>query len=200
MKKKLLTIGLSLTALSAQAATLDDLRGPLGGFYQTLKANFSTSSSFSGVVESLDRDECAEVIDDLIKDSDDEKLHSITYFRSKISSRDLKGKYSESISSRRGSKMRPGLSENSFIQANSYSKKQAPHLQPGCSKFLLINNVQLVEMKNDKNQIKTCRKVNLGMDNLNYDLLYCEGENNLYSNFSPSKEYKVISSIEKLSN
>ena len=198
MTKKILLLTM-LTSSFAQANTLDNLSGPLGGLYQKMKANFTTSNSFS-VVESQDKEECLDNLEDLIDDSKPNEIKSITYFRSPIEEHQIKGAYNKEISSAYKERYTPGLKAYSGVSANSFSEENAIHLQPGCKKYMQVNNVEMVEINLPSNKMAKCRKVNLGIDNLDYNIFYCEGENDLFANYAKDLNFKVLESVQELSN
>jgi hypothetical protein len=196
MKLNLVLLTSLIISTSGHANTIFDMNNPIGDFLRKAKSNWSGSSGFSGVVESLSEEECYENLEDLIDDNQGLSLLEVSRFTMPIGQYEITGDLSKKPSSSKQLKL--GVQEYTSLQNNTYSPENAIHIQPGCYEYVQIESVEdkrnmtlkypvYIDGKRDLSQselkTKECRVTNISLRDLNYEVIACEGNNYIYARY-----------------
>ena len=126
-----------------------------------------------GIQKKTDKAQCLDLFNAAkIKWSEKEKIRPITY-TSQMSSWSI-DEDPKSLNSKKRDTAIWGLSENTFLRANSWNPTYAPHMKSGCSKFYQITDSFLIETENEKCRIATIEFS--GDKTKSYNMRYCDGE------------------------
>lgn len=199
--RKTLLITATLLSMSSHASFLDFLNS--NPSIANVLSNASNTQFGSGnsvdLVEESTEQQCINAVHDSIqaqKDTPNEigLLYAATLTNKAYSSL-LGGDYSQEIKTRDffGKQFRRGLSDRSRIKINSFSDKYVPHAVSGCSQFTNITSVTKSKIRN-----KTCRVINHQLSGERYKVIFCEGDDTVYTDFldTPSEVIKTYNEIK----
>ncbi len=154
---------------------------------------WSGSSKLAGVEEKYSKGDCRELVESFLEKNKAGELNSFAYFRKEFTkmhitdSKPQNKEYSKSVH-------HIGLGQSYQYQNTSMDTESGPHIDRNCLDFMTIGEsliytrtMRYPTYENGKkmNQVdietKLCRETTLGLDELQYKVIFCEGDQKGYS-------------------
>lgn len=182
-----------MISIPTQANTIWNISGPLGDTIRSVKSAWSGSSPLGGIIESYDRQDCRDFMEELIEKKLTGEVEGYAYFLKKFSNKEILEKTSYDLKNEK-SPMYTGLGHSYRGHANSYSVEKAVHINRNCKEFMSISEPQVELMVMNypiykagkqtnglRTETKECRVSTVSLDELSYKIIFCVGDNSAYS-------------------
>ncbi len=194
--KKMIYVFILIFTNQSYAQGIFDLPGDLGDALRSARASWSSSGSNSGIQKSFSKDDCREILEDQIDEMTPGEIYSFVYFTQKIKADDLndsKNNVYNSPDSYYGRYL-IGANPYSSLRPSSMSPEVGVHINRNCREFVKVGESQITKSimaypiytnkgrtNNCNREEKTCRVTTMSIDELSYDVIFCEGDRSAYA-------------------
>jgi hypothetical protein len=165
---------------SIHAATIFEAPNKLGDLARESQSNWSSGTgAFGGVEDTLTKEDCRSSLIKYFKAEEPNKFHFMAKYTREFELKHIQDEDIQNIENYKKDSL-IGMGTSYYgVPGGGYSPEKAVHIKVNCAEFTKISTSQVTISKENK----TCRETRIEMDELYYDVHFCEGEDSGYVSF-----------------